>query len=95
MSKLDGINPDLPVSSKKLIIGMRNRVIHGYDKIDDGIVWGAVVRHLPVLKQEIENIMKSYNYLLQVAIYSLYNLSKVYAHMNIISLIKNPVWVTA
>jgi uncharacterized protein with HEPN domain len=37
MNKLDDISPDLQISSKKLIIGMRNRVIHGYDKIDDGI----------------------------------------------------------
>jgi uncharacterized protein with HEPN domain len=57
MNKLDDINPDLPVSSKKLIIGMRNRVIHGYDRIDDGIVWGAVVRHLPILKKEINDIL--------------------------------------
>ncbi|MDR0694416.1 MAG: DUF86 domain-containing protein [Prevotellaceae bacterium] len=59
MNKLDEINPDLQISSKKLIIGMRNRVIHGYDKIDDGIVWGAVVRHLPVLKQEISALLQS------------------------------------
>jgi uncharacterized protein with HEPN domain len=58
MSKLDDINPDLHISSKKLIIGMRNRVIHGYDKIDDGIVWGTIVRHLPILKQEINALLQ-------------------------------------
>jgi uncharacterized protein with HEPN domain len=36
---------------------MRNRVIHGYDKIDDGIVWGTIVRHLPILKQEIAELL--------------------------------------
>jgi len=59
MNKLDIINPNLQISSKKLIIGMRNRVIHGYDKIDDGIVWGTIVRHLPILKQEINAILQS------------------------------------
>jgi uncharacterized protein with HEPN domain len=59
MNKLGDINPDLQISSKKLIIGMRNRVIHGYDKIDDGIVWGAIVRHLPMLKQEIIALLQS------------------------------------
>ncbi|MDR0348418.1 MAG: DUF86 domain-containing protein, partial [Tannerella sp.] len=34
---------------------MRNRVIHGYDRIDDESVWGAVVRHLPILKQKANN----------------------------------------
>jgi len=37
---------------------MRNRVIHGYDKIDDGIIWGTIVRHLPILKQEIAGLLE-------------------------------------
>lgn len=36
---------------------MRNRVIHGYDKIDNAIIWGIIVRHLPVLKNEIQNLL--------------------------------------
>lgn len=36
---------------------MRNRVIHGYDKIDNEIIWGTIVRHLPVLKKEIINLL--------------------------------------
>ncbi len=36
---------------------MRNRVIHGYDKVDDVIIWGTIVRHLPALKLEIEKII--------------------------------------
>jgi len=47
MNKLDKVDPAIPISSKKQIIGLRNRVIHGYDKIDDEIVWGIIVRHLP------------------------------------------------
>jgi len=31
------------------IIGMRNRIIHGYDAVDDSIVWDAVHRHAPRL----------------------------------------------
>ncbi len=37
---------------------MRNRVIHGYDKIDNEIIWGTIVRHLPTLKLEIGNLLK-------------------------------------
>jgi uncharacterized protein with HEPN domain len=58
MSKLDKISPKIPISSKKQIINMRNRVIHGYDKIDNEIVWGTIVRHLPILKKELEDLMK-------------------------------------
>jgi hypothetical protein len=41
-----------------------------------------------------QNFMQNV-YLIQVATYILYNLSKEYAQMNIISLIKKPVSVTA
>jgi Uncharacterized conserved protein len=40
MNKLDKVDPAIPISSKKQIIGLRNRVIHGYDKIDDEICLG-------------------------------------------------------
>ena len=59
MNKLIKLNPDIKISSTELIIGMRNRVIHGYDKIDDEIIWGAVVRHLPVLKHEVNTLLES------------------------------------
>ena len=52
------IDETLKVSSKERIIGMRNRVIHGYDKIDDGLVWGTIKKHLPLLKIEIEDLLK-------------------------------------
>jgi uncharacterized protein with HEPN domain len=58
LNKLIKIDQDINISSKELIIGMRNRVIHGYDKIDDEIVWGAIVRHIPVLKAEIQTLLK-------------------------------------
>ncbi len=54
MSRIDKIDSQIEISSKSQIISMRNRVIHGYDKIDDEIIWGTIVRHLPILKAEIE-----------------------------------------
>ena len=58
LNQLDKLNPDLEITSKRQIIGMRNRVIHGYDKIDDEIIWGTIVRHIPLLKSEISNLLK-------------------------------------
>ena len=57
MSRIDKIDPDIQISSKRQIISMRNRVIHGYDKIDDEIIWGTIVRHLPILKDEINKLI--------------------------------------
>jgi uncharacterized protein with HEPN domain len=51
-------NKDIKITSAERIIGMRNRVIHGYDKIDDEIVWGIIKRHLPLLKKEVKELLK-------------------------------------
>ncbi len=58
MSRIGKIDPTIDISSKKQIISMRNRVIHGYDKIDNEIIWGTIVRHLPTLKIEIDNLLR-------------------------------------
>jgi uncharacterized protein with HEPN domain len=57
MNRIEKIDSTIHISSKKQIINMRNRVIHGYDKIDNEIIWGTIVRHLPKLKQEIEDLL--------------------------------------
>jgi uncharacterized protein with HEPN domain len=59
MNRLKKMTTDISISSQTQIISMRNRVIHGYDKIDDGIIWGTIVRHLPVLKKEIETLLEN------------------------------------
>ncbi len=45
------------ISEHHRIISFRNILIHGYDIIDQMIVWKAVVNHLPVLVKEIEGIL--------------------------------------
>ena len=57
-SRIEKLDSTLNITAKKLIFSMRNRVIHGYDKIDNEIIWGTIVRHLPTLKIEIEILLK-------------------------------------
>jgi uncharacterized protein with HEPN domain len=35
----------------------RNRIIHGYDTISDDVIWSIVIRHLPKLNEEIEQLI--------------------------------------
>jgi len=39
------------------VIGMRNRIIHGYDAVDDSIIWDAVQRHVPRLIAVLEKLI--------------------------------------
>jgi len=50
-SRLDAIAPQYRDECPEIgnIIGMRNRIIHGYDTVDDSIVWDAIKNHLPLL----------------------------------------------
>jgi uncharacterized protein with HEPN domain len=57
MSRIDKLDSTIEITSKRQIISMRNRVIHGYDKIDNEIIWGTIVRHLPTLKLEIDKLL--------------------------------------
>jgi uncharacterized protein with HEPN domain len=40
------------------IVSFRNRIIHGYDALDDATVWGVAESHLPRLVQEAESLLQ-------------------------------------
>ena len=46
------------ISQMSRIVGFRNRIIHGYDTVDDATVWGVVDGHLPGLLAEVEAILQ-------------------------------------
>ena len=49
----------LAISNARSIIGTRNRIIHGYDTVSDEIIWSIVIKHLPLLKTEIEQLLEN------------------------------------
>lgn len=51
------INPELPVTSARKIVDTRNFVIHAYDSLREDILWAIVVRHMPLLKEEIKALI--------------------------------------
>jgi uncharacterized protein with HEPN domain len=38
------------------IIAQRNRIVHGYDALDDLLVWDAIENHLPALLTQVERL---------------------------------------
>lgn len=50
--------PSFPLPDAKQIIGTRNRIIHGYDRISDDLIFSIIINHLPKLKAQVEQILK-------------------------------------
>jgi uncharacterized protein with HEPN domain len=56
-SKILKIDPNFPIENARKIVDLRNWVIHGYDKIDDVIIWSIISRQLPILKKQVVKLM--------------------------------------
>ncbi len=52
-------SPDLSLSYARRIVDLRNKLIHAYDSIDDAIIWSIIVQQLPLLKEEVKQLLSS------------------------------------
>jgi hypothetical protein len=51
-------NPTKNISNMRKIIDTKNRIVHGYDTVSDEILWGIVIRHLPLPETEVLALLK-------------------------------------
>ncbi len=58
MNHIVKLDPNVKITSKIEVIGMRNRIVHGYDMVSNVAVWDAVKTHIPILKQEIDILLE-------------------------------------
>jgi len=45
------------ITNSRKIVDTRNRIIHGYDTVSDDVIWGIVIRHLPILQTKIQTLL--------------------------------------
>ena len=57
MNRLLQLAPEIEITAARKIVDTRNYVIHGYDSVTDDIMWGIIMRHLPVLKSEVTKLL--------------------------------------
>ena len=57
MSRILKVASEIEISNSRKIVDVRNRIIHGYDSVSDDVIWGIVIRNLPVLQQEVEELL--------------------------------------
>jgi uncharacterized protein with HEPN domain len=60
LNKAGAVEASLPAQIPEFhrIIGLRNRLIHGYDNVDDEILWDIVQSKLAPLKAQIDDLLR-------------------------------------
>jgi len=63
LNRLSRVNPDLTsrIYHYQHIISFRNVLIHGYDIVEDPIVWDVVVKDLPELHEQVRKLLDEKN----------------------------------
>ena len=57
MNRILKADNTISITNARKIVDTRNYVIHGYDTLTADILWSIVVNHLPLLKNEIEDLL--------------------------------------
>lgn len=51
------LDETISIENARRIVDTRNWVIHAYDNVDNIIIWEIITKHLPKLKQEVEELL--------------------------------------
>lgn len=57
MNRILSQNPNIEITNSRKIVDTRNRISHGYDSVSDDIIWAIVIRDIPKLQVEIEDLL--------------------------------------
>lgn len=59
MNNLLKLQPEIKISSSQKIVDLRNLIIHAYDTVNNEMIWAVIIRHLPILQQEVEVLLNT------------------------------------
>lgn len=59
MSKLLELRTDITITDKEKIIGLRNKLAHSYDEVEQVNIWSTIKKNLPLLIEEVEKLLNA------------------------------------
>ena len=59
MNRILKIDSTIEITNARRIVDTRNYFIHGYDSLNEDILWSIVINHLPLLKEETLKLLNS------------------------------------
>ncbi len=60
MDRILKTDSNFPISDSRKIVDTRNRIIHGYDNVSEDIIWLIVNKYLPILEQQVKELIKKH-----------------------------------
>jgi uncharacterized protein with HEPN domain len=58
VNKIIQLDQNIQISNSRRIVDTQNKIIHGYDEIENAQIWKIIINHLPTLKQEVEKFLE-------------------------------------
>ncbi len=58
VNRLLKITPQIKITNARRIVDARNKIIHGYDEVENVQVWGIIINSLPTLKKEAKAFLE-------------------------------------
>lgn len=57
MNRILKLDNSIQIEHARKIVDLRNFIIHTYEKIDDEILWGIIVKDIPKLREQIKQLL--------------------------------------
>ncbi len=51
------VDNTIEINNARRIVDLRNWIIHGYDSVDDVIIWGILSKDIPLLQEQIKRLI--------------------------------------
>lgn len=59
VSRILKIDSTIALTNARRVVDARNKLTHGYDEIEIVQVWSIIIKHLPILEQEIKQLISN------------------------------------
>ncbi len=57
VSNLLKANSTVNITYARLIVDLRNKIIHSYDNVNDILIWKIIMKDIPILSAEVEELL--------------------------------------
>lgn len=58
LNRILKVQPNIKIKDSRKIVDTRNRIIHGYDSVTEDVLWLIIVKYLPILREEVKELLK-------------------------------------